>query len=140
MYPNLTVKEASGLFFDYGEEETTYLKARDARLAEVIEKVGHIDRAVDADLFSSVVHHIIGQQISTKAQQTIWQRMNGTLGAVTPETVSNADIATLQALGTTFRKAEYIKDFSEKIVSGAFDLAAIEQMASSKECQVLRQL
>lgn len=128
------------MFFDYGEEETTYLKARDARLAEVIEKVGHIDRAVDADLFSSVVHHIIGQQISTKAQQTIWQRMNGTLGAVTPETVSNADIATLQALGTTFRKAEYIKDFSEKIVSGAFDLAAIEQMASSKECQVLRQL
>lgn len=31
-------------------------------------------------LFSSFVHHIIGQQISTKAQQTIWQRMNDAFG------------------------------------------------------------
>ena len=42
------------------------------RLAEVIAQVGHIDRAVDDDLFSSVVHHIVGQQISSKAQATIW--------------------------------------------------------------------
>ena len=60
--------------FRYGDIETEYLKSKDLRLAEVIEKVGHIDRSVDTDLFSSVVHHIIGQQISTKAQQTIWSR------------------------------------------------------------------
>ena len=47
-------------------------KAKDKKLAAVIEKVGKINRTVDTDLFSSVVHHIIGQQISAKVQQTIW--------------------------------------------------------------------
>ena len=116
------------MVFEYGETETDYLKKKDARLAEVIEKIGHIDRPVDTDLFSSVVHHIIGQQISTKAQRTIWQRMNDALGVVTPETVALASVEELQSLGMTFRKAEYIKDFCGKILSGAFDLDAVERM------------
>ena len=41
-----------------------------------------MNREVDTDLFSAVVHHIVGQQISTKAQATIWQRMRGALGTV----------------------------------------------------------
>ena len=68
------------MFFQYGEKEITYLKQKDKRLAEVIDKIGKIEREVDSDLFSSVVHHIIGQQISTKAQATIWQRMQDNLG------------------------------------------------------------
>ena len=63
------------MYFQYGDKEIEYLKSKDKKLAEVIDKVGHIDRTVDTDLFSSVVHHIIGQQISTKAQQTIWLRL-----------------------------------------------------------------
>ena len=116
------------MYFEYGEAETAYLTKKDARLAEVIVKIGHIDRPVDTDLFSSVVHHIIGQQISTKAQRTIWQRMNDALGVVTPETVALASVEELQSLGMTFRKAEYIKDFCGKILSGAFDLDAVERM------------
>ena len=120
------------MYFEYGETEIEYLKAKDARLSEVIEKVGHINRAVDSDLFSSVVHHIIGQQISTKAQQTIWQRMNDAFGDVTAETIGNASIDELQSLGMTFRKAEYIKDFSLKIINGEFDLATIEHMTDAE--------
>lgn len=63
------------MYFEYGEKEILYLKSKDKKLAEVIEKIGLIKRETDADLFSSVIHHIIGQQISTKAQATIWQRM-----------------------------------------------------------------
>ena len=105
--------------------------SRDARLGAVIERVGHIDRAVDDDLFSSVVHHIIGQQISTKAQQTIWQRMNDAFGEVTPATIGRASARELQALGMTFRKAEYIKDFTGKIIDGEFDLDAVEHMSDT---------
>ena len=61
------------MYFEYGEKELIYLKQKDKRLAEVIDQVGMIERTVDDDLFSSVVHHIVGQQISTKAQATIWQ-------------------------------------------------------------------
>ena len=128
------------MYFDYGETEIKYLKAKDARLAEVIDQVGHIDRAVDNDLFSSVVHHIVGQQISTKAQQTIWQRMNDTFDAVTAETIGNASIDELQSLGMTFRKAEYIRDFSLKITHGEFDLAAVEQMTDEDAIAILASL
>ena len=57
--------------FGYSTEATDYLKQKDKKLGEVIEKIGMIERAADTDLFASVVHHIVGQQISTKAQATI---------------------------------------------------------------------
>lgn len=46
-------------YFSYGEKETDYLKSRDEMLAGVIEQVGHIDREMDTDLFSAVVHHAV---------------------------------------------------------------------------------
>lgn len=51
------------MYFNYGEKEVDYLKSKDKKLAAVIDRIGHIDRKIDVDLFSSVVHHIIGQQI-----------------------------------------------------------------------------
>ena len=125
------------MYFEYGEREVEYLKGKDARLAEVIERVGHVYRRVDDDLFSSVVHHIIGQQISTKAQQTVWQRMNDTLGTVSAETINDSDVDTLQSLGMTFRKAEYIKDFARKIIDGEFDLNAVDHMSDEDAIQAL---
>ena len=68
------------MYFTYGETELSYLRQKDKRLGEVIDRVGPVRRAVDTDLFSAVVHHIVGQQISTKAQATIWQRMQDALG------------------------------------------------------------
>lgn len=116
------------MYFEYGENEITYLQNKDKKLSEVIEQIGMIEREVDTDLFSSVVHHIIGQQISAKAQATIWQRMKETFGEVNAETILSADISKLQSLGMTFRKAEYITDFAEKVHDGVFDLEAVAQM------------
>ena len=67
--------EAKKAVFKYGETEINYLKQRDPKLGRVIDQIGWIERAVDDDFFSAIIHHIIGQQISTKAQQTIWKRM-----------------------------------------------------------------
>ena len=128
------------MFFYYGEKETEYLKSKDARLAEVIESVGHIERAVDTDLFSSVVHHIIGQQISTKAQRTIWGRMKERFGDITPEDIDRADIEELQSMGMTFRKAEYIKDFCGKVHRGEFDLEAVRDMPDDEAIRYLASL
>ena len=122
-------KEVMAVYFTYGETELDYLRKKDKRLCEVIDRVGHIDRAVDPDLFSSVIHHIIGQQISTKAQATIWQRMQDTLGVVNAETILAAGVPKLQSLGMTFRKAEYITDFAEKVHTAAFDLDAVAHMS-----------
>lgn len=48
------------MFFAYGEKEITYLKQKDKRLAEIIDKIGMIEREVDTDLFSAVIHHAYG--------------------------------------------------------------------------------
>lgn len=116
------------LYFEYGEAETEYLKSKDPRLAEVIDRIGHIERAADNDLFTSVIHHIIGQQISTKAQQTVWNRMYDSLNGVTPDGICKVSVQKLQSFGMTFRKAEYIKDFAQKVMDGAFNLNAVEHM------------
>ena len=125
------------MYFQYGETETAYLSQKDARMAEVIAQVGPVQREVDTDLFSAVVHHIIGQQISMKAQATIWQRMKDTLGVVDAEHVLAAGVPALQALGITFRKAEDITDFAQKIQDGEFDLEGIWKKSDE---EVIREL
>lgn len=128
------------MYFAYGEEETAYLKKKDKRMAEVIDRIGHVERTVDTDLFSAVVHHIVGQQISTKAQETIWQRMLSALGEVNAEAVLDAGVPKLQSIGMTFRKAEYITDFAEKVHTGAFDLEGIWQKSDEEAIRELSSL
>ena len=128
------------MYFAYGERELSYLRQKDKRLGAVMDRIGHIDRAVDPDLFSSVVHHIIGQQISTKAQATIWQRIHDTLGSINAETILKAGVPALQALGMTFRKAEYITDFAEKIHTGAFRLDEVARMNDEDAIRALSSL
>ena len=125
------------MYFLYGNTETDYLKAKDKRLGEIIDQIGHIDRRTDTDLFSAVVHHIVGQQISTKAQETLWQRMCEFLGEVNAETVLAAGTERLQSLGISFRKAAYITDFARKIAEGSFDLEGIWE---KPDAQVIAEL
>lgn len=128
------------MYFQYDEEAVEYLKSKSPQLAYVIDQVGHINRDVDPDLFSSVVHHVIGQQISTKAQATVWQRMQEFLGEVTPEAIAQANPQELQKLGMTFRKVEYIQDFARKVRSGAFDLGAVATMDDEETITALSSL
>ena len=128
------------MIFAYGETELSYLKKKDAKMAAVIEQVGMVQRQADPDLFSSVIHHIIGQQISTKAQATIWGRMQDALGTVDAAHILDAGVDTLQARGMTFRKAEYITDFAGKIETGAFDLEAVSHMPDQEAIAALVEL
>lgn len=125
------------MVFEYGERELEFLKARDAKLAAVIERVGHVERAVDPDLFASVVHHIVGQQISTKAQETIWRRMNAELGSPTPEKFDELEAGELQKFGLSFRKVAYLKDFAGKVVRGEFVPARVAQMGDAEAIAAL---
>lgn len=120
------------MFFAYEKKEITYLKQKDKRLAEIIDKIGMIEREVDTDLFSAVIHHIIGQQISTKAQATIWKRMKDQYGIINADTILSAGVSNLQSLGITFKKAEYITDFAQKVKDGTFDIDGIWKNRTKK--------
>ena len=117
------------MYFEYGDKETEYLKRKDKRLGEAIEKIGHIYREVDGDVFSSVVHSIVGQQISSAALKTVWSRLSGRLGEISAETICAADREELQGCGITFKKADYIKDFADIARSGEFDVGALRDLS-----------
>ncbi len=117
--------------FAYGEKELSYLCGKDKRLAQVIRRIGPVHRTVDTDLFSAVVHHIVGQQISTKAQATVWQRLQDALGTVNAQTVLAAGAAQLQALGISYKKAAYITDFARQVQDGSFDIEAVRTMSDA---------
>lgn len=124
-------------YFQYTEKETNYLKSKDKRLAEVIDKVGKIERHVIPDLYTALVHSIVGQQISSKAHQTIWTRMQDTLGCITQDKIAVMSAEDVQQFGISLHKAHYIKDITDKIVSGEFPLEPLYAMPDEEVCRSL---
>ncbi len=127
-------------YFLYGDKEIEHLKKVDKRLAVIIDQVGMINRAVNPDLFSALINAIIGQQISTKAHKTIWQRMQNDLVQITPLTIDNTTVDRLQKHGITFKKAEYIKEVARKVLSNEFDIGALYTMSDEAVCTKLSEL
>ncbi|MFR1150446.1 MAG: DNA repair protein [Butyricicoccus sp.] len=82
------------MYFAYGQTRNQFiLKAKKtARLAAVIDRLGHNGRTVDTDLFSSVVHHIIRQQISTKHRRPSGSACWDALGTVTADSIAAAGV------------------------------------------------
>ena len=127
-------------YFAYGTTETGYLARKDKRLASVIERVGPIRREVRPDLFDALMHAIVGQQIATKAQQTVWARLVQALGQVTPATVDGTGSEALQRLGLSFRKVGYMKGAARKALLGELDVEALRHMDDASVCAALCQL
>ena len=127
-------------FFPYGRPEMDYLTSRDKRLGEAIARLGKIERPVIPDLFAALVHSMVGQQISTKAHETIWRRMESRLGKITPEGIASLPEDELQGFGMTFRKAHCIHAAAEKALSGALDVKRLEALSDAEVCAELSKL
>lgn len=124
-------------YFIYGQKEIDFLSRKDKRLASAMERIGPIQREVRPDLFDALMHSIVGQQIATKAQQTVWARLVLALGEVTPETINDAETATLQGVGLSFRKVGYMKAAARKVLLGELDVEALRLMDDASLCATL---
>ncbi len=71
------------------------------------------------DPFFTLARAIVGQQISVKAAQSVWDRLVTCVGVVTPDMVLARDRKTLRACGLSDRKTEYIADLAQHFASGA---------------------
>lgn len=127
-------------YVEYGDDAVAYLSERDPRMADAIARIGHVWRVRDDDLFQAVVHSIVGQQISTRAQVTVWSRMRDGLGTVDAAHVAAASVEELQAFGMTYGKAGYIRDFALRVQDGSFDIAAVERMGDDEAIEALASL
>ena len=126
--------------FLYGDTETAYLKKRDRMMGAAIDAIGPIQRVVHPDLFSALVNAIVGQQISTKAQTTIWGRMTGGLGIITPQAILSCTEAELQSYGITFKKASYIHGAAERVADGRLDIDSLRAKSDKEVCNELVRL
>lgn len=110
-------------FFKYGHKEIDYLKKKDKKLGDAIERIGIIRRDVIPDLFSALIHSIVCQQISAKAAATVWGRMREKIGEIIPETIMSATVEEIQRCGISMRKAGYIKDIGDAVITGKLDIS-----------------
>lgn len=89
-----------------------------------------IKRSKYDDVFHGLVKIVAGQQISTKAAASVWQRVVSFLGYdFMPETVLQQNENDLRACGLSGRKVEYIRIVAEAIQSGSLVLENFSKMA-----------
>lgn len=126
--------------FKYGQEEIGYLKKKDKKLGEAIEKIGMIERRIIPDPFTALVSIIVGQQISSKAAETVWNRLCNLLGNITPESISEASLSDIQGCGMTLRKAGYIKGIADAAISGEVNFNTLHTLSDDEIIKKLTSL
>lgn len=127
-------------FFEYGETEVAWLKKADKTLGEAIERIGKIDRVIIPDLFAALLYAIIGQQISLKAAQTVWDRLKERFGEICPQNMAERTVEEIKACGMTFKKAGYIKSIAEKTANGEFKFSELYTMTDEEVIKKLSSL
>jgi DNA-3-methyladenine glycosylase II len=126
--------------FKYGQVELDYLKKKDKKLAEAIERIGMIEREVIPNLFAALINSIVGQQISAKAATTVWNRMIDRFGEIVPQKLAEAVVEEIQQCGLSMRKANYIKNISEAVTKGKLNLEELSELADEEVCRRLSAL
>lgn len=80
-------------------------------------------------LFSSLAASVTGQQLSTKAADTIWGRLVvACKGEVTPEAIQKLRLPTMRKAGLSAAKSKTLKELSKAVRSGEFNLLALRKM------------
>ena len=102
--------------FHYTDEELQALKQKDKVLATEIERIGPVEREVIPNIFQALINAIIGQVISTKVAKALWEKMEASLGEISPEVFENLSIEDIKAYGLTQKKAETIKLISHMVL------------------------
>ena len=111
----------------YWDAATRALARRDPVMKRLIAAHPGIHLVRRGDPFTTLARAIVGQQISVKAAQTIWDRLvvaaKGTGDPIhlDPARVGRTRMTTLRRVGLSERKAEYIRDLARHFVSGALD-------------------
>ncbi len=128
------------MYFEYGEKEINYLKKKDKKLGEAIDRIGMVQRPIDDDIFTAIIRAILGQQVSRQARETVFKRIKDGLGSITAENINNLTVEELQAYGMTFKKAEYMKDFAQKVLTGELSFNEFEEMTDKEIINTLCKL
>ncbi len=120
------------------------LMRADKVLRRVMEEQGPIHPEIDRrgsrpDPWEALARAIVGQQLSTRAAASIWNKLLAIFGGSmpTPEELLRRRRATLLKAGLSNAKVEYLRDLALRIKDGRLDLARLKDLSDEDVCAEL---
>ena len=103
----------------YWEQAKVELMKRDRIMKKLIPRFGDLQLVRRGDPFMTLARSIVGQQISVKAAQAVWERVMVACPKMTPSQVKRQGQIKLAACGLSKRKAEYLLDLAAHFTDGS---------------------
>lgn len=124
----------------YWKRATEALAANDAVMHRLIST--HKCLTVDSrgDAFQTLSRAIVGQQISVKAAQSVWERFAASHDGVNPESVGRSSIEKLRACGLSGQKSAYLLDLAAHFRSGRLDPAQWKRLDDETLIELLTEV
>ncbi|MFJ2988694.1 DNA-3-methyladenine glycosylase family protein [Collimonas sp. NPDC087041] len=97
----------------YWEDAKVELMKRDRIMRKLIPQFGDLHLIGRGEAFTTLARSVVGQQISVKAAESVWQKFLLICPKSTPAQVLKAGPEELAACGLSKRKAEYILDLAD---------------------------
>jgi DNA-3-methyladenine glycosylase II len=117
---------------EYWDEACKHLAKRDRVMRKLIPRFGEARLQSRGDAFTTLARSIVGQQISVKAAQAVWNRFAeltvGDLNRIHPSSVLALDTAGMRNAGLSARKVEYLTDLALHFESGAVHVGQWREM------------
>ena len=108
------------------------LSAADPVLGGIIRRHPRISMIYRGDAFRTLARSIVGQQISVKAADSVWGRLLGTCGEMSPQVLKLRRAATLRRCGLSGRKVEYLRDLAGHFADGSVDPTSLARMSDDE--------
>ena len=108
----------------YWLRATRELSARDPVISAIAAASGPLTLRSRGDAFSTLARSIVGQQISLKAADSVWNKLTQKLPAMVPSAVAQIDDESLRACGLSRSKVIYIRDLAHHFADHLLEPAA----------------
>ncbi len=116
----------------YWDEACRHLSKKDRVMKRLIPQFGDACLQSRGDAFTTLARSIVGQQISVKAAQTVWDRFVKLPRRMLPANVLRLKVDDMQAAGLSARKIEYLVDLALHFDSGAIHVESWQEMADEE--------
>lgn len=113
---------------DYWTDACKHLMKKDRVMKRLIPQFGQACLQTRGDAFATLARSVVGQQISVKAAQTVWDRFAKLPEQMTPAQVLRLKIDDMRAAGLSVRKVEYLVDLALHFDNGAVHAEAWSAM------------
>ena len=101
----------------FWEKAKKDLIKKDKRLGSIIKDYPKDFLFSKSDPFYTLARSIIGQQISVKAAQAVWDRFENKIKKVTPKNASNMHFMSMKSCGLSKQKISYLKSLSDAFLN-----------------------